>query len=627
MQYTVLSDTFGGLNSYMAPDKVGPGGATESIGTDVSTGSLQNRFNDLAGFLDLNGIWTTTDTYIPNNSKTIVPWKTGALGMEGRYAVARFGDRLYRSHKGFGAFPSDLDGIQYTSDTTTPPTWDYFGLMTPGAPALSATRTGVGNVPAGDQTYWCTFYNALGQESPPTTVTYNVSPAGTVSVTLPRGYATCNTSTTTNPNILTSVSSTGKFRRGMRITGTGIPTNTYVIDISSTTLTISKNATQTNTGVYIYDAQIQGTRLYRSNNNVSVPRLVVQTVGLAATTATDNLADLSLLEQITVRDTTDIPAYMRDVCISPNGTMVCVQADGKLAYMSAAPTPENRPIYNPGKVVSIPDSPLASIYALSKFIFPTIRGAFSVYLDNVFSDVPLVERIDDSEPCRALHHVYPVDVGGEVWWNTNKGIVSTNGQTIETVTRYTFSRTMAENCSICYGADFYNGQYVAYFAGTFGTLMSWSRQTGWTYINANMSTSSPGTIGFHINQGCNVYTGFVESPAAVRLLYKSTNRRAGGTYQTGDWTGEKASSLKKFRKISALLTGDVSINPYVNGVPVGSTLTSTGSATVPRRVSWWLPAGPESKGRSLSLFITLDSAEAQIEELGVWVGEQREPMP
>jgi hypothetical protein len=629
MQYTVFSDTFGGLNDYMARDKVGPGGATVSISTDISDGSLRNRFDDTKATLDVNGVWVTTDTYVPNNSQTIVPWGVGALGMTGRYAVARFGGRLYRSHKGFGAFPSDLDGIQYTSNSATPPTWDYFGLMTPGSPALSATRLSGGNVPVGLQTYFCTFYNALGQESPPTTTTINITTAGTIQVDLPRGYALCTTAT--GSPTLSSISATDitRFRLGMRLSGSAnIPPNSYVIAIGSTTVTISQNAGGSSSSVIVYDAQILGTRLYRSNSNISVPRLVAQTSGFPTFNVTDNLADVSLGEQITVRETTDIPPGMRDVCISPNGTIVCVQNDGKLAYMSADASTKNRPIYNQGKVVPVPDSPLASIYALNKFIFPTVRGAFSVYIDNIFTSVPLIERIDDSEPCQALPHVYPVDVGGEVWWNTNKGIVSTNGQTIETVTKYTFSRSLAENCSICYGADFYNGEYLAYFAGISGILMSWSRQSGWKYLNnVNMSTSHPGTIGFHINQGCNIYTGFVESPFAVRLLYKSTSRLAGGTYQTGDWTGEKASSLKKFRKISALITGNVSIVPYVDNQSVGFSLTSTGSSIIPRRVSFWLPSVPESKGRSINLRITLDSADAQVEELGVWVGEQREPMP
>ena len=43
MEYVMLSDRFGGLNTYLNPDKLGPGGAQEMFGCDVTRVRLRVR--------------------------------------------------------------------------------------------------------------------------------------------------------------------------------------------------------------------------------------------------------------------------------------------------------------------------------------------------------------------------------------------------------------------------------------------------------------------------------------------------------------------------------------------------------------------------------------------------------
>lgn len=603
----------------MAADKVGPNGAVQSLGVDVSTGSLLNCLGDVKPTLT-GGSWVTTDTDVPATSQTIVPWKAGAIGMTSRYAVARWGDTLYRSHKGFSAFPATLNGIQYTSNSSTPPRWDFLGLMTPGTPTFAVADAGSGSgLAAGTYTYYCTFYNTEGHESPAATATVTLSSARNVTVTLPQAYTTANT--TSGSATITSIADVSKIRPGMRIQGSGIPTDTYVIAVSGTSATLSDTATSTLTATKIVDAQVDGTRVYRMGMGITTPKLVEQTVGLATTSFPDSKSNSQLQDEITVLGSGDIGYNLRDVSISPSGVLFCVGPQDTIVWFSL----RQRGLYSPEQVIPVKDAPLATIYALDRFICPTRRGCFTVTIEDAINGIPIVADIDDSEPCQASNNVYACDVGGEVWWNTNKGIVSTNGVTMQTVTKYTFARTTAEALLNAYGAEFFNGTYYLYGANSSdeASLYSYSRETGWTIITNTLSKSSPGTLGFHIGDGCIIYTGNTSDvTASVRKLLVSGARKAGGVFETGEWSGEKASALKKFRKVSVTGSGDFTVNARVDGNIVAAKTFSSANFS---RFSFWLPSG--TKGRKFSVAFILSGATAEIEEVGVWIGEQREPMP
>ena len=102
--------------------------------------------------------------------------------------------------------------------------------------------------------------------------------------------------------------------------------------------------------------------------------------------------------------------------------MIFVQQDGNIAYLNIGSTN----LYIPTRSIDPPDSPLASIYALGRFIFPCKRGAFALSIEDV-TGIPIVSMIDADEASEGSSNVYCVDTGGEVWWNTSKGIMGTDG--------------------------------------------------------------------------------------------------------------------------------------------------------------------------------------------------------
>lgn len=55
--------------------------------------------------------------------------------------------------------------------------------------------------------------------------------------------------TASSATVLNASASSGAIQAGMRISGTGIPANTYILTVASTTLTLSTAATATATGV------------------------------------------------------------------------------------------------------------------------------------------------------------------------------------------------------------------------------------------------------------------------------------------------------------------------------------------------------------------------------------------
>lgn len=72
-------------------------------------------------------------------------------------------------------------------------------------------------------------------------------------------FSTTFTATTTSGSpILSSITSTANLQLGMVITGTGVPADSYIMSIASTTITLSKNATSSATNTmtaafYLYD--------------------------------------------------------------------------------------------------------------------------------------------------------------------------------------------------------------------------------------------------------------------------------------------------------------------------------------------------------------------------------------
>jgi hypothetical protein len=158
------------------------------------------------------------------------------------------------------------------------------------------------------------------------------------------------------------------------------------------------------------------------------------------------------------------------------------------------------------------------------------------------------------------------------------------------------------------------------------SLYVYNKMKGWSEaeIISTASAGRFGSIGSHLGFGRVIYTKDPGTALPLSWVFSgSSSRKSNWSYRTGDWVGEKISQLKKFRKISCVYKGSATVGFYVDDTLISSKSLSFSLKTV--RVSFWLP--PSTKGRSASVRVVATDASTKIEEIGVWVGEQRGPMP
>lgn len=89
--------------------------------------------------------------------------------------------------------------------------------------------------------------------------------------------ATTTGNLTSGSNSIVSVASTTGIRAGLLVTGTGIPTDTYVNSKSGSTVTISENATASGTGVTLKFAMHQAVQVlwsYNQNGQLQIDDVV-----------------------------------------------------------------------------------------------------------------------------------------------------------------------------------------------------------------------------------------------------------------------------------------------------------------------------------------------------------------
>lgn len=621
MEYTLFTNKFGGLNTYLDPEEVGPDGAVEAVAVDLTQGPLQGRLADKA---------ISETTVFPASSQTIVPYSNGALGMSERYAVAVWGSRIYRSHKGFGPWAAtDITCIQYANSpepaAIANPQWDCLGLSKPANPLTAGGPFAGGSLAVDTYTYVVTFYNALGHESVPSQASNAITTTSgnqTISLTnIPIYYANITTDGTVNATVTSDVVA-NHIRVGMRIVGVNIPSNTYVVSISGTSVVLSNPATGTGTAGF-RDEQLTGRKIYRSSIQSQTYQFIAQIADMSTTTLSGDDNGLTAQGAISTEFNSAIPAFVRDIAISPGGVMTFVQPDGNIAYLNIGSTA----LYRPDRVIRPPDSPMTSIYALGRFIFPCKRGAFSLSLEDV-TGIPIISMIDADEASEGSLNVYALDTGSQVWWNTNKGIMSTDGLSIKPVTRYTHSLDRNKSMRNCYGMLYFNGDIYIYTDlnqfRTSAVIYVFNQNTGWSEAQSFTTASAGrfGTIGSELGTGNIVYT---KDPAVGSIYYElssDTSRVSYFAYRTGEWVGEKVSQLKKFRKIAFAYSGSGGFVVYVDGTTVHADALPN-SANITRQ-SFWLPSG--TKGRSISVKINGNDTTV-IDEISLWVGEQRGPMP
>jgi hypothetical protein len=627
MQYVMLSDRFGGLNTYLSPDKVGPGGAQEMVGVDVSSGAL-------------TGVFGATKLDVPKTAKTITEFFGSAKYYGERYQVASFGGILYRSPR--NVFP--VYGAQYSSDGDT---WDILTMLIP--PSPTATDSGVSggsNVAAGSYDYVITYQNSLGYESGPSPlVSVTVASNGSkVTIgSIPTSFATGTTAV--GSTAITSVTpSPVGITTGTRLDSFGgIALDAYVVSKTSNTITMSEPAgSGAGAGTKIADAQIKKVNIYRRGGGTT-QYLFAGSVNYGTTSFEDKKSNTELGSLLATEGFQPLPFGARNITISPSGTVMLVIPNNNIAYFSLVNTAGANPgLYNPQQTIKAPDEVLGSIYALDRFFFFTRTRNFSIFLDNALSGIPVLKFIEDSEPCRNSFYLYAAEHNSRVFWNTSNGIVSTDGNSIIPETKYVFSRKENEAFLICFGAISLNDTLYFYLPSEIdqsGNILSnrwiykFERNYGWSKI-IEIQKSATSTPTSYSEDGAIGYNGFVltasyalsPTDSKLHLLESSPVRQSTGVYWTGEWTGDKHSSLKKFRKISALFTGSIEIEVYIDGVALPNKL-SNDNQNKTTRFSWWLP--PETKGRAISLKVELKNTAnpAAVEELGVWVGEQRREMP
>lgn len=625
MQYVMLSDNFGGLNTYLSPDKVGPGGAQQALGVDVSEGSLQAVFGqDSLG----NSQVVPYKTFIPIEGST-------GIYFEERFCFSLYGGVYYRSLRGYTSsleFPY-LMGIEYSDNGTT---WDILTIESP-PPATLTAVSGGGSVAAGDYSYYLTFKNVDGYESPPSVkLDVNVPSANSqVELALPIRYTT---GTTISGSEFITVANTTKLRLGMRLAANGgIPFNSKIIQIAGSTIKIDKQCTSGGSA-NIIDAQVWSVCIYRSGGGITTP-LLVDEKSIGTTSVIDNKANTSLGGSLLTISSAALSGPIFNLTINPSGTLMCVDGSSNVIYFSLVNNAGANPgLYNPEQSFKSPTMVLCSIYALDRFVFIAPSRSFCVFLDNALGGIPVLKYFDEVDVFDLSNYVYATEYGQHVYWNTSKGIMRTDGNSVEIFTKYTFKKQENTFFINCYGAITQNDAIYFYLldglsnTSPFGRVIyKYSQEAGWSkLVNIPEPSSSIGADGTIATDGRGRILCMFKDPADANastiILEAATTRPGPAIYWTGEWTGDKHSALKKFRKISALFTGSIEIEVYIDGVALPNKL-SNDNQNKTTRFSWWLP--PETKGRAISLKVELKNTAnpAAVEELGVWVGEQRREMP
>jgi hypothetical protein len=641
MEYVMLSGRFGGLNTYLNPDKLGPGGAQEMVGCDVSTGALEGVFASQP---------EATPAFI---AKTILTFKGANKSYDKRYVYAEFGGYLYRSPKGYSTTAMDggLSGIQYSRDGDT---WDSLSMYIPIFVSIPVPTT-VAGPPAGAMSngtyeYVITYKNALGHESAPSLPLEVVLTGGNNAVSLDVSanvFWTATVSNTLNNVFTIGNQAAALLRVGMRVNaGPGLPKVIASIGAPQlsglTTVTLETNTGSTpGASIVVSDAQIVWTVIYRRQIGVTTEFLLVDEI--ITTTYTDIKSNTQLGRTLTTTGCSQIPVGSRNMSINPFGTLFANEGDNVFYFSLVVGIGSiGAGLYRPTQSFATNGTIMASVYALDRFIFFTINRNFSVFLDDAISGIPVLKFIENSEPCQISNYVYPVEYGGQVFWNTSNGILSTDGNSISSVTKFVFKKQENELFKDCFGAISFND--TVYFllpdlstdtGGQNRAVYKLTREHGWAklFVIKNLSGTTEGTLGFWQAVSGGTPGGVMcfyeeQTTGGVKNLVSlesSNTRQRAGVYWTGEWTGDKHSALKKFRKISALFSGSIEIQVYVDGNLVTGTLAGDNGSNT-KRISWWLPS--QAKGRAISLRITRTSGSySVIEELGVWVGEQRDEMP
>lgn len=636
MQYNLVTNTFGGVNYKLAPKNIGPNNAQAVDRTEVSAGVLRGQWADEAyateayGFskYDYNGV-------IINDLDT-------------RRVYAEYGGRLVRSCY---APIANCVAPQYSTDAST---WHILGVKGPAA-ACTAADSGAGAGLTGTYTYYVTFYNVFGDESPPSagsTPIAIVDNLMSLSV-IPIGYGT-GTITNGLPTI-TTVTNVSYFRVGMRIQSptAGIPAGAYITGISGTTITMSANATAGVGGITLQDAQVTGRKIYRSGGTVASTLLVTTLADITTTTYSDSTTDVLLGAAITTSGY-DVFGAIGGISIAPNGVMGGILAGstagrGYQFHFSEVGLPGLRKSTD---YITLPEEGVSTFYGLDRFLVFTIGTPYSIAgsgrtdFEAQKANAPAPIRANGTTTCWAA----PVQMDDAVWFTSLAGLMAFSAGGVQCISHPNFTQRQAEYLHLnCVGATRHGRKYL---------LMSThepSSATPSVYENLFIYTHDPDIAGNWYTQGGGVgyITGGIPTGTVYysktlnrSLYYCSTSAGVGATkvladgyagsatpetsvsYWTGEWVGDSELTLKKLRKFSAVYKGALAVYVYVDGVSVATIAMPTRTAI--GRGTAWLPSG--TRGRAVSLKLIMGYVYGygfvpEVHEVGVYVGEQRQAAP
>lgn len=628
MQYTLLTNRFGPMNLRLDPAALGPALAQNSEGVDVAGGVAVNDTN--VGFTTLAYKVTSSGTFAGNQVKSTDDATSSEYDFGNPYTYHAYGDRVIRVPRALitaGWVP------QYATQAAFP-TWHALGIKAPVVGSF-AMASGGGGAPDGTYRAVVVFYNAYGDESPPTASVSFTAASNDIDYSgIPIGYGTgdiTNTSTS-----LTNVTNISRFRVGMCITSptAGIPAGTYITAISGTTITLSKAATATAATITLQDVQVTGRRIYRTTAGGTTYYLAVDIGNVTATTSTgDNTADAALAVAAILPTEVDddvLPACY-GATVSPDGVLMAVL--GTAGSQDVVFTKSDASmLWNPDYALDVGVKPQQCFYGLSRFLIFTRSEIFFV-LGSSGADFDLIKssaQAPVNNPATYYGGANPVEMpDGSVWFTSGMGVTRFDGSSAEAITRDVFTEN--QNASIgayTFAAVVDRGRYVAVTSIDERTmtraLLFDPAIGGWRWLTNGDNASITRTTGAAwVDNSLSPPRLYYYLNTSQCLTYPNVGAGTNGVYWTGEWSGERRSSLKKFRRVSVLHDGRILVQPYVNGVAAGSsqdfTRTSLG------RSVFWLPS--ETRGRAVSVKLTLVNTAAEVHEIGVWVGEERGPMP
>lgn len=330
------------------------------------------------------------------------------------------------------------------------------------------------------------------------------------------------------------------------------------------------------------DAQVNGIKLYRAGG-AATGILLVGSYANTTATRNDNVADGSLGAAITTT-TYGVPGNLEGIVVTPYGVLMGWIGD-KL-YFSETALPSAWPATN---FVQTTEAIKAVVpYAGGVLI---ITGAAPYLLLGTGSATFQLVRTLSQQGCKDRDTA--VDMGDSVWYLSNDGICRFAGNNTivvskESLADSTVSAISATNAkAVRYNESYFLFHSAGWIQWDPRTQGNWKK--GDTVVNA-----------VHYNKSADIL--YVAQTATVKGWEQGTALTF--SYRTPDWEGETPQNKKHLKMIGILHDGEITAQPYMDGVAAGSLKTLTRSTL--GLSEFRLPAGIKGHRVSVELASTAD---------------------